>query len=71
MTLRWTPAPGAGGYVLAAGSAAGRSDILVTTLGATPALAAPAPAGRYFVRVAAVNGCGVGTSSGEILVVVP
>ena len=71
VTLRWTPAPGAGGYVLAAGSAAGRSDILVTTLGATPALAAPAPAGRYFVRVAAVNGCGVGTSSGEILVVVP
>lgn len=72
VTLRWTAAVGATGYVLAAGSAAGAADVLVTPLpGATPRVDAAAPSGRYFVRVAAVNACGVGASSGDAVVVVP
>jgi hypothetical protein len=34
-------------------------------------LAAPAPAGTYFVRVRAVNACGTGPASAETVVAVP
>ena len=52
-------------YVLEAGLAPGATFVTLPT--ATPFLTAPGvPAGRYFVRVRAVNGAGAGPASSEI-----
>lgn len=71
VTLRWTPSAGATGYVITAGAAAGAADVRVTTSGAVTRLDAAAPPGRYFVRVAAMNACGVGANSDGAVVTVP
>lgn len=53
-------------YVLFAGSAPGRSDIAAFDLGSTATtFAAAAPAGTYFLRVAARGSCGVGPVSND------
>lgn len=64
--LRWSPSGGSQptSYVLLAGSASGRSDIVVAELPASVTAIAPtAPNGVYFVRVAARNSCGVNVSN--------
>ena len=70
VTLSWN-APTTGGlpasYVLLAGSGPGLSDLAVLGTGSTgTSFAASAPGGRYFVRVAASNACGVGPASNEV-----
>lgn len=53
-------------YVLFAGSAPGRSDLAAFDLGsAATTFAATAPAGTYFLRVAARGACGVGPVSND------
>ena len=55
------------GYVIEAGSAAGRSDVAVMTLGNQSSYQATVPPGTYFVRVRAINDLGVGEPSGEVV----
>jgi hypothetical protein len=74
VTLSWS-APTTGGpvtsYVVGAGYSAAALDaaILRTGTNATSAVI-PAAFGRYFVRVAGENPCGVGTASNEVIVTV-
>jgi hypothetical protein len=70
VTLSWN-APALGGrttsYILFAGSAPGLSNLaVIDTRNASTSFAASAPAGVYYVRVAAANGCGVGPASTEV-----
>jgi hypothetical protein len=71
VTFAWTP--GAGGcapthYVLSAGSAPSLSNIVSLNVGLQTALAAPAPPGTYYVRVAAANAWGTSVPSNEVVV---
>jgi predicted phage tail protein len=55
------------GYVLFAGSAPGSSNLASFGTGsAATSFAASAPAGLYFVRIAASNACGIGPVSNEV-----
>jgi Metallo-peptidase family M12B Reprolysin-like/Bacterial Ig domain len=70
VNLNWN-APATGsfttGYVLMAGSAPGTSNLANFSTGnAATSFAASAPAGLYYVRVAAANGCGTGVASNEV-----
>jgi filamentous hemagglutinin family protein len=69
VTLSWN-APTYGGlpaaYVLLAGSGPGLSNLAAVNIGSATSFAASAPAGLYFVRVAARNACGVGPASNEM-----
>lgn len=70
VALTWTGPGGACApthYVVHAGSAAGRSNLAQAAV-ATPALAARAAAGTYFVRVVAVNAAGTSAPSNEVVV---
>jgi hypothetical protein len=72
--MAWTAPAGVPptGYSLLVGSVPGGSDLLVYPTGTTAtSLAAPAPPGRYYVRVVATNACGASLASNEITVVVP
>jgi hypothetical protein len=75
VTLAWA-APGSGGpassYRIEAGSAPGQSDLAVldTGTGATTFIT-PAPPGTYYVRVRALNVCGLSPPSAEVIVTVP
>lgn len=74
--LSWTapagPGPSVVGYVVAAGSAPGLSNVIVFDTGtAATGVAAVAPSGTYFVRAAARNACGIGAVSNEVVVAVP
>lgn len=69
VTLGWNAVPGASGYVLEAGSAAGAADVLRTPV-AELGIAGVAPPGTYYVRVRAQNACGVGAPSPERTVIV-
>lgn len=70
VTLSWNAATTGGaaeGYVIAAGSGPGLSDLAaIDTASTGTSFAAVAPNGLYFVRVAGRNGCGVGPVSNEI-----
>jgi hypothetical protein len=75
VTFTWEP-PVAGGavasYAIEAGDAPGRSNVAVLpTADAATSFAVAAPAGRYFVRLRALNVYGAGVPSGEIEVRVP
>src|SRR5262249_34073886 len=74
VVLTWQPAPGhPTSYAIEAGSAAGLANQGTREAWASeqPAYTAThVPAGTYFVRVRARNGCGLGPPSGEIEVVV-
>lgn len=65
--------PGAGGqitgYVLEVGSASGLRDLAVLGI-PTTSISSPAPNGTYYLRVRAVNGCGVSSPSPEVSVTV-
>jgi hypothetical protein len=73
-SLSWNaPATGAPirRYVLGVGTYPQSLNIgTINTPGTVTAFTTPAAPGVYFVRVAAVNGCGVGAPSNEIAVVV-
>jgi hypothetical protein len=75
VALQWTPAgasPPATGHRLEVGSGPGLADVATFVLGAPAALLVPAaPAGRYFVRVAAINAAGASPPSNELVVDVP
>ena len=68
--VSWQPVAGAVSYVVRAGSQPGGSDIFNGNVGNTTAVSASGlPAGfRAFVRVFAVNACGVSAASPEITV---
>jgi hypothetical protein len=75
LSLSWVPPLLSGfisSYVIEVGSAPGQANVLNLNTG-SPAIVftTPAPSGLYWVRVRAVNGCGVSLPSGEILVTVP
>lgn len=73
VTLQWTaPATGSApvGYVIYAGRGPGRSDAAMVDVGAATEFSAQAPAGTYYVRVAARGVCGVGAQSNEAIVTV-
>ncbi len=69
LTLTWDAPAGPvapTGYVLFAGSAAGRSDLATIDLGsAATTFTAEAPPGTYFLRVAGRSSCGVGAVSND------
>jgi hypothetical protein len=73
VAFTWTP-PASGavtGYVILAGSFAGGSNLaIVDTASAATSFSAVAPAGTYYVRVLAKNGCGTSAASNELVVVV-
>jgi glucose/arabinose dehydrogenase len=71
VTLGWTLPPGATGTIVEVGIAAGTTAFAVPYAAPIQALQAPAPAGTYFVRVRAVNTCGTGPASPEVVVTVP
>src|SRR5262249_45161541 len=59
-------------YVIEAGSQSGASDLaLVATRSSETLFAAFAPNGRYFIRVRASNGAGIGPPSNEIQLASP
>lgn len=66
VALSWTAAPGALSYQLEAGSSALAANLAVFTVGNVTSLLAPAPAGRYFVRVRAVTAAGLSGPSNEV-----
>ncbi len=70
VALQWTAAAQATSYIVEAGSAPGLADFAAIPAGTT-SLGGPVPPGTYYVRVRAVNQCGTGTPSEEIVVTVP
>jgi len=74
VTLSWGPPPGAvaaASYVIYAGAAPGRIDLVsLGTSSAATSWAGAAPPGVYYVRVAARSACGIGALSNEAEVVV-
>jgi hypothetical protein len=70
VVLVWAAATGAEDYLLEVGSAPGLSNILVTSLGPVTSVSTVAPPGRYYARIKARNGCGLGPASNEIVVVI-
>ncbi|MGE0816582.1 MAG: TonB family protein [Vicinamibacterales bacterium] len=68
----WTsPSPSVTGYRLEAGTSSGSANLATVPLAAgDTSLDAVAPPGVYFVRVRAVNGCGVGGATADAVVTV-
>lgn len=72
VTLTWSHAAGATSYILAAGSAPDRYDVLVTTVAAgVTSVSAVAPPGTYYIQTAALNACGMSVLSNQVIVTVP
>ena len=74
VTIRWTAAPdqSATSYMIEAGSATGLSDLASFDTGAasTTFVANGVAAGTYFLRLRAVNACGVSGASSEAILIV-
>jgi hypothetical protein len=72
VTLGWVAGVSAQSFVVEAGSATGLANLFNANIGkpAGNAFVAIAPPGVYYVRVRAVNACGVSGPSNEIIVVV-
>lgn len=67
--ISWRPSPGATSYGVQAGSGSGLSNLFEGVVGPIPALSAPVPAGfRAYVRIYAINPCGISPPSREVLV---
>jgi glucose/arabinose dehydrogenase len=74
VTFSWAAAPGATSYRAQIGSAPGLSNLVNVDIGAGTAVSASisgAPAGNYFVRIAANTPCGATGPSNEVIVTVP
>jgi hypothetical protein len=73
VTLRWDgPATGdASAFIIEAGSALGLKNLYEANIGNATELSVNAPDGTYYVRVRAVNSCGVSAPSQDIVIVVP
>jgi hypothetical protein len=70
--LSWSVAAGQPvGYVVEVGTASGLSNIARLPVGSRLSVVGNAPAGTYFIRVKAVNSCGISGPSIERSVVVP
>ncbi|MEZ5421320.1 MAG: hypothetical protein R2708_28825, partial [Vicinamibacterales bacterium] len=72
VTLTWREAPQSivSGYRLIVGSTSGGRELGVFDLGAATSYTTSAPVGAFFVRLFAVNACGMGPTSAETAVVV-
>jgi glucose/arabinose dehydrogenase len=73
-TFSWLPPLGATSYRMRVGTAPGVSNLADLDVGSTTGLAvslAGVAPGTYYVRVAAVSACGVGSPSNEVAVSVP
>lgn len=68
VALRWGPAATAVSYTLEAGQSPGSVSIGALPLGNVTSFATPAPLGTYYVRVRAVNACGVGPVTNEVTI---
>jgi hypothetical protein len=68
--LSWQPVTGATSYIVQAGSQPGGADIFSGNVGNTTAVSASGLPSSFhaFVRVSAVNACGVGAASPEVAV---
>lgn len=71
VTITWSGVAGATGYVIEAAASPGGGTLASLSVGAVTTRTVPAPAGRYYLRVRALNGCGSGPVSAEVPVVVP
>ncbi len=71
VTIAWPPAAGATSYQLRVGAATNPRPLILPMAGTAGVVSTAAPSGRYIVRVAGVNACGVGAASPEATVVVP
>ena len=70
VSVSWGAVAGATGYVVEAGLSPGATNAGVFQVSGT-SIAGAAPPGRYYVRIRARNGCGVGPASSEIVIDVP
>jgi hypothetical protein len=70
VTLDWNASIGASDYILEVGSNPGAGNLLVVPLPAGP-ISATAPQGTYYARMRGRNGCGVGSPSNELTVIIP
>jgi hypothetical protein len=72
--LAWNPPATGGpptGYRLDVGTSSGATNLGAVPVGLVTSLAAPAPAGTYFVRVVALNACGASPPSNQVSFTVP
>jgi hypothetical protein len=70
VALSWGGVAGTNNYLIEAGSAPGLSNVAIIPVTGT-VVGGPVPTGRYYARVRAMNGCGAGFASNEIVVTVP
>ena len=70
VTLSWAAAAYAEQYQLEVGSAPGLANLLVAGMGTSTSISAVGPPGRYYARVRALNRCGGGPGSNEVVVVI-
>ena len=70
VSVSWGAVAGATGYVVEAGLSPGATNAGAFQISGT-SIASLAPPGRYYVRIRARNGCGVGPASSEIVIDVP
>jgi hypothetical protein len=69
VALRWGSALSASSYAIEAGQAPGSGNLGAIPVGNTTSFTTPAPLGTYYVRVRAVNRCGVSPASNEVAIV--
>lgn len=72
VTLNWRAAPASivSSYRLIIGATSGGSELGVADVGPGTTFSATAPSGAFFLRLFAVNACGVGAPSAETAVIV-
>ncbi|MCC7126576.1 MAG: PQQ-dependent sugar dehydrogenase [Acidobacteria bacterium] len=72
VTMTWNTVANAAGYLVLAGNGPGQSNLASLPTSGAPLIVDGVPSGTYYVRVHALNGCGIaGAASNEITVVVP
>ena len=71
VSLSWSPAAGATGYVVEAGSASGLANLATLSTGTNGLDVSSVPPGTYYVRIRGRNACGTGAPSPEAVVSVP
>ena len=69
--LNWHSGDDVRDHIIEVGSAPGASNLLRMSIGPKQSVASPAPPGRYYVRLRAVNGVATSAPSAEVVVDVP